>query len=268
MLHWHQAARHASRGDRHKRRARLAIGPWLVPPGVEIGHVVIGHRPCRDRPARAFRGSWRYLPWHPRCRAGEPVDRDGCRSGARPSDGPPAAPESHSIARVIATDTAEVFSAISRAMPIAASSNSSRPADGAVGTSPRSIAPRRRSNMRPVMHHSSAVCMPTNRGRNPRARGGFGRDLPPREHEAVFRALSLSPAGCRTGVASLPPMPTATRCTPIKGFFESNSRRVRRPIPPSRTRSSDRSSTGLGSEKTCPPSSGVRSAPAQKARSP
>jgi hypothetical protein len=54
---------------------------------------------------------------------------------------------------------------------------------------------------------------------------------------------------------------------PITGFFELKMRKVQRP-PLSRTSGSERSATSVGSENGRTPLSGVRSAPAQNARSP
>ena len=160
------------------------------------------------------------------------------------------------------TDTADVLSAISRASPTAAPISS--PCGWTERTSPRSLASAA-SNTRPVMHHSSAVCIPTSRGRNQLlAASGV---MPRRANTKPKRALSLHRRMSK-GSCIVAPTPTATPLqAPMSGFLELNSRKTSRP-PPSRTRSSERFSTGLGSEKTCPPPSGVRSAPAQNARSP
>src|SRR5271166_6652360 len=176
----------------------------------------------------------------------------------------------HIICRVSATATGAVLSAISRA--IARAAGRSSPGGCTALTSP----PARASSAgktRPEKFHSSALAMPTMRGRNQleQASGTMPRRTKTKPKRASVEAIRMS-----MGRSMVTPMPTAGPLTAaITGFSDAKILSVTRP-PASRAASSLRSGAPSGSvggvsqsrraalSKAAPPAE--RSAPAQKAR--
>ena len=164
----------------------------------------------------------------------------------------------HIIWRVRATETGAECSAISLASAMAAGSRSS--AGCTERTSPPSSASLA-GNSRPVQDHSTALLIPTTRGRNHDEHASG--TMPRRANTKPNRACS--PAS-RTSIGRVMVAPTPTAApliAPITGLRESKMRNVS--IPPPSRGTPDEPTTSL------PPRANVspprpRSAPAQNAR--